>query len=95
MESMEKKLLRRLVERAPEGMEFGNEVQTALGPASGSSGLPGEIEFDLWRDVFVQQKMPWSSVRAIRFIARGRSCPDMDDFPGVDSTAENSGAQHV
>ncbi len=60
MESMEKKLLRRLVERAPEGMEFGNEVQTALGPASGSSGLPGEIEFDLWRDVFVQQKMPWS-----------------------------------
>ncbi|MGA9930418.1 MAG: TonB family protein [Terriglobales bacterium] len=57
---MEKKLLRRLVERAPEGMEFGNEVQTALGPASGSSGLPGEIEFDLWRDVFVQQKMPWS-----------------------------------
>ncbi len=60
MESLEKKLLRRLVERAPEGMEFGNEVQTALGPASGSSGLPGEIEFDLWRDVFVQQKMPWS-----------------------------------
>ncbi|MGB9237279.1 MAG: hypothetical protein WCC19_00400, partial [Terriglobales bacterium] len=51
--------MRRLVERAPEGVEFGNEVRTALGPASGSSGLPGEIEFDLWRDVFVQQKLPW------------------------------------
>jgi TonB family protein len=59
MESAEKKLLRRLVERAPEGVEFGNEVRTALGPGSASSGPPGEIEFDLWKDVFVQQKLPW------------------------------------
>ncbi|MGD0826162.1 MAG: hypothetical protein ABR908_16380, partial [Terriglobales bacterium] len=57
MESLEKKLLRRLVERAPEGVEFGTEVRAALGPVLVPSISP---EFDLWRDVFVQQKLPWS-----------------------------------
>jgi protein TonB len=52
MESPEKKLLRRLVEHAPAGVEFSNEVRVALGPS-------GDGEFDLWRDVFVQQKLPW------------------------------------
>jgi len=57
MESQERKLLRRLVERAPEGVEFGTEVRDVLGPVLVPSITP---EFDLWRDVFVQQKLPWS-----------------------------------
>jgi TonB family protein len=57
MESPEKKLLRRLVEHAPEGLEFGNEVRVALGPVLVPPSSPSE--FDLWHDVFVQQKLPW------------------------------------
>src|SRR5450759_5693325 len=55
MESPEKDLLRLLVERDPATVEFRSGVRAALSPAE----LPGDDEFDLWRDVFVQQKLPW------------------------------------
>jgi TonB family protein len=61
MESEEQRLLRLLLERAPAGVEFSDEVLAALRPAPAPEDLPGnEVgEFDLWRDVFVQQKLPW------------------------------------
>jgi TonB family protein len=55
MESPEKELLRFLVERDPASPEFWHEVRSSLRPTE----LPGGDEFDLWRDVFVQQKLPW------------------------------------
>ena len=67
MESPAHRLLRLLVERAPTGVEFRDEVRAALRsepgpglrPELGPPDLPGDDEFDLWRDVFVQQKLPW------------------------------------
>ena len=60
MESPGKNLLRLLVERDPASPEFRSGVRTALHPPE----LPGNMlsnddEFDLWGDVFVQQKLPW------------------------------------
>jgi len=61
MESPGKRLLRLLVERDPASPEFRSEVRAALR----SPELPTELsgnendEFDLWRDVFVQQRLPW------------------------------------
>ena len=65
MESPGKDLLRLLVERDPASPEFRSGVRAALHPeprpALRPTELPGaeEVEFDLWRDVFVQQKLPW------------------------------------
>ena len=61
MESPGKDLLRLLVERDPASPEFRSGVRAALHPALRPTELPGseEDEFDLWRDVFVQQKLPW------------------------------------
>jgi TonB family protein len=63
MESPGKDLLRLLVERDPASPEFRSGVRAALHPAPGPAlrptELPGDGEFDLWRDVFVQQKLPW------------------------------------
>jgi TonB family protein len=65
MESPGKDLLRLLVERDPASPEFRSGVRAALHPtprpAPRPTELPGseEDEFDLWRDVFVQQKLPW------------------------------------
>jgi TonB family protein len=65
MESPGKDLLRPLVERDPASPEFRSGVRAALHPAPRpalrTTELPGaeEVEFDLWRDVFVQQKLPW------------------------------------
>ena len=65
MESPGKDLLRLLVERDPASPEFRSGVRAALlpapRPALRPTELPGaeEVEFDLWRDVFVQQKLPW------------------------------------
>src|ERR1700675_3273309 len=61
MESPGKDLLRPLVERDPASPEFRSGVRAALHPALHTTKLPGgeEVEFDLWRDVFVQQKLPW------------------------------------
>ena len=65
MESPGKDLLRLLVERDPASPEFRSGVRAALHPAPRPAlrptELPGaeEVEFDLWRDVFVQQKLPW------------------------------------
>jgi TonB family protein len=53
MESLGKRLLRLLVERDPASPEFRSEVRAALSPEQ-SDG-----EFGLWRDVFVQQELPW------------------------------------
>ncbi len=54
MESPGKNLLRLLVERDPASPEFRSGVRAVLHPTD----LPGDDEFDLWRDVFVQQKLP-------------------------------------
>jgi TonB family protein len=63
MGSPGKKLLKLLVERDPASPEFPGEVRAALrsvpDPAPGPADLPGGHEFDMWRDVFVQQKLPW------------------------------------
>src|ERR1700694_2920520 len=61
MESPGKDLLRPLVERDLASPEFRSGVRAALHPALRPTELPGgeEDEFDLWRDVFVQQKLPW------------------------------------
>jgi TonB family protein len=59
MESLGKDLLRLLVERDPASPEFRSGVRAALHPAPRPTELPGDSEFDLWRDVFVQQKLPW------------------------------------
>lgn len=61
MESPGKDLLRLLVERDPASPEFRSGVRAALHPELRPTELPGseEGEFDLWRDVFVQQKLPW------------------------------------
>ena len=65
MESPGKDLLRLLAERDPASPEFRSGVRAALHPALRPALRPtelpgaGEVEFDLWRDVFVQQKLPW------------------------------------
>lgn len=65
MESPGKDLLRLLVERDPASPEFRSGVRAALHPAPRPALRPTElsgaeeVEFDLWRDVFVQQKLPW------------------------------------
>jgi len=59
MESPEKKLLRLLVERDPARPEFISEFREALRPILRRAEFPGDDEFDLWQDVFVQQKLPW------------------------------------
>jgi len=59
MESPEKNLLRLLVERDPASPEFRSGVRAALSRSESPAELVGDGEFDLWRDVFVQQKLPW------------------------------------
>jgi hypothetical protein len=59
MESPEKRLLRLLVERDPARPEFVSEFRAALLPVLRRAEFPGDDGFDLWRDVFVQQKLPW------------------------------------
>ena len=68
MESPGKDLLRLLVERDPASPEFRSGVRAALHPehreptraSRRCSELAGnDDEFDLWRDVFVQQELPW------------------------------------
>src|SRR3984893_17889379 len=61
MESPGKDLLRPLVERDPASPEFRSGVRAALHPALRPTEWPAaaEVELDLWRDVFVQQKLPW------------------------------------
>jgi TonB family protein len=59
-----KRLLKLLVEHDPASPEFRSGVQAALRPTTDVSktatpGAPGGGEFDLWRDVFVQQRLPW------------------------------------
>jgi TonB family protein len=55
MESPGKNLLRLLVERDPASPEFRSGVRAVLH----RTDLPGDDEFGMWRDVFVQQKLPW------------------------------------
>jgi TonB family protein len=57
MESPEKRLLRFLVEHDPASPEFNSEFRAALLPVLRRAEFHGE--FDLWQDVFVQQKLPW------------------------------------
>ncbi len=59
MEPTGKKLLKLLVERDPASPEFRSGVQTVLGLQEPAAEVPANGEFDLWRDVFVQQKLPW------------------------------------
>jgi len=58
MESPETRLLRLLVERDPARPEFISEFREALRPILRRAEFPGD-EFNLWQDVFVQQKLPW------------------------------------
>src|SRR6266436_5671061 len=59
MESPGKNLLRLLVEQDPASPEFRSEVRAALHSAPRPAELLGDDEFGMWRDVFVQQKLPW------------------------------------
>jgi TonB family protein len=54
MESPGKDLLKLLVEHDPASPEFRGGVRAVLHPE-----VPANLEMDLWRDVFVQQKLPW------------------------------------
>jgi TonB family protein len=54
-----KKLLKLLVERDPASPEFRSGVRAVLGPQEIAAELPSDGERDLWRDVFVQQELPW------------------------------------
>jgi TonB family protein len=55
MESPGEKILKLLVEHDPASPEFRSGVRSALHVAESR----GDQEFDLWRDVFVQQPLPW------------------------------------
>ena len=59
MESAGKRLLKLLLERDPTSPEFRSEVRAVLGSPGIAAELPNDGERDLWRDVFVQQKLPW------------------------------------
>jgi TonB family protein len=59
MESTGKSLLKLSLERDPASPELRSGVQTVLGLQEPAAELPTMGEFDLWRDVFVQQKLPW------------------------------------
>jgi len=59
MESPEQRLLRLLVEQDPASPEFRGEVRAALRTVLHRAEFPGDFEFDMWRDVFVQQRLPW------------------------------------
>ncbi|MGO9402591.1 MAG: energy transducer TonB [Terriglobales bacterium] len=48
-----------LLERDPTSPEFRSEVRAVLGSPGIAAELPNDGERDLWRDVFVQQKLPW------------------------------------
>ncbi len=53
-----KKLLKLLVEHDPASPEFRSGVRAVLNSPE-TAALPSDGELDLWRDVFVQQKLPW------------------------------------
>jgi len=60
MESAGKRLLKLLVERDPASPEFRSGVRALLGSQEiVAAKVSSDGEFDLWRDVFVQQKLPW------------------------------------
>jgi TonB family protein len=63
MESRGRRLLKLLVECDPASPEFRSAVRAALRPTAQvsktASGEEPSGEFDLWRDVFVQQRLPW------------------------------------
>ena len=59
MESAGKKLLKLLVERDPASPEFRSGVRAVLSSQEIAAESPSDVERDLWRDVFVQQKLPW------------------------------------
>src|SRR5271167_971392 len=72
MEFPGKKLLRLLVERDPASPEFRSEVRAAFrrteSPVNGTGSHTSDYsadstkpkdDFDLWGDVFVEQKLPW------------------------------------
>ncbi|MGB9236320.1 MAG: energy transducer TonB [Terriglobales bacterium] len=57
MEIPAKKIVQLLVEHDPASPEFRNGVRATLHPRS-AAPLRAR-EFDLWKDVFVEQKLPW------------------------------------
>src|SRR5260370_5107715 len=59
MESPGRNLLRLLVEQDPASPVFRSEVRAALHSAPRPSELRGDDGFGMWRDVFVQQQLPW------------------------------------
>jgi TonB family protein len=68
MEFPGKRLLKALVEHDPTTPEFRGAVQAALSPAGDPARVPVDLPevdlpekdgFGLWKDVFVQQELPW------------------------------------
>ncbi len=59
MEATGKSLLKLLGESDPASPESRSGVPTVLGLQEAAAELPTNGEFDLWRDVFVQQELPW------------------------------------
>jgi TonB family protein len=57
MESAEKKLLRRMVEHAPAGVQFSAEVRAALRPPPVTAPV-AHTDF-VWQNVFVERPLPW------------------------------------
>jgi TonB family protein len=55
MPSHGRQLLKLLVEHDPVSPEFRDGVREVLRPVA----LVGDNQFDLWRDVFVEQELPW------------------------------------
>src|SRR5450755_1479701 len=60
MESTGKRLLRRMVESAPAGVQFSDEVLSAILPPTAPSALAPVAHADfVWQDVFVERPLPW------------------------------------
>jgi TonB family protein len=60
MESTEKRLLRRMVESAPAGVQFSDEVLSAILPHTAPPILAPAVHPDfVWQDVFVERPLPW------------------------------------
>ena len=54
-----KKLIKLMIEHDPASPEFRQGVRENVGPRLATAPFVAGDELGLWRDVFVQQKLPW------------------------------------